>query len=97
MFLVLESRFIIIIIYSFAGCQPQKCGRFVMDNVISNEEVNTMMALVKRGLSYGGSHGGASILDLHTGAMSKGVHFVNLYKLVSPHRLLDIRELEVYR
>ncbi|KAK7604446.1 hypothetical protein V9T40_005632 [Parthenolecanium corni] len=84
-------------ISKYPGCQPQKCGRFVMDNVISNEEVNTMMALVKRGLSYGGSHGGASILDLHTGAMSKGVHFVNLYKLVSPHRLLDIRELEVYR
>lgn len=68
-----------------------------MDNVISNEEVEIMMALVKRGLSYGGSLGGASILDLHTGAMSKGVHFVNLYKLVSPRRLFDIHELKVYK
>lgn len=68
-----------------------------MDNVISNEEVETMITLVKRGLSYGGSHGGASILDLHTGAMSKGVHFVNLYKLVSPRRLFHIHELEVYK
>lgn len=68
-----------------------------MDNVISNEEVETMMTLVRRGLSFGGSFGGASILDLHTGAMSKGVHFVNLYKLISPRKLFRIHELEVYR
>jgi hypothetical protein len=34
----------------------------------------------KKGLSKGGSDGGASIVDLHSGALSKGPHFVNLYK-----------------
>ena len=28
----------------------------------------------------GGSTGGASIIDLHSGALSSGDHFINLYK-----------------
>lgn len=67
------------------------------DNVVSNEEVNILLKLVKRGLSYGGSLGGASVLDLHTGAMSKGVHFINLYKIKSPHALFDTYELKIYK
>ncbi len=68
-----------------------------MDNIISNEEVDIMLQLIKRGLSYGGSHGGASVLDLHTGAMSKGVHFVNLYKMESAEKLFKAHELQVYK
>lgn len=68
-----------------------------MDNVVTMEEVDTMLAIVHRGLSYGGSHGGASILDLHTGAMSKGVHFVNLYKMETPEKLFKPMELEIYK
>lgn len=68
-----------------------------MDNVVTSEEVDTMLNIVKRGLSYGGSSGGASILDLHTGAMSKGVHFINLYKMESMKKLFSFHELEVYR
>lgn len=68
-----------------------------MDNIISDEEVDIMLSLVKRGLSYGGSHGGASVLDLHTGAMSKGVHFVNLYKMESPGKLFKTNELQIYK
>ncbi|NWT04939.1 OGFD3 protein, partial [Mionectes macconnelli] len=36
--------------------------------------------IAERGLSLGGSDGGASILDLHSGALSLGKHFVNLYR-----------------
>ena len=68
-----------------------------MDNVITMEEVDTMLSILKRGLSYGGSSGGASILDLHTGAMSKGVHFINLYKLESMKKLFAPRALDTYR
>lgn len=68
-----------------------------MDNVVTSEEVDIMMNIVKKGLSYGGSAGGASILDLHTGAMSRGVHFVNLYKLESPDKLFKLVELQIYK
>lgn len=84
-------------INNYPGCKPKKCGRYVMDNVVSMEEVDIMLSLLKRGLAYGGSHGGASILDLHTGAMSKGVHFVNLYKIQAPEKLFSVQELQIYR
>ncbi|XP_065211851.1 2-oxoglutarate and iron-dependent oxygenase domain-containing protein 3-like [Planococcus citri] len=84
-------------ISNYPGCKPKKCGRYVMDNVVTSNEVDVMLNLVRRGLSFGGSSGGASILDLHTGAMSKGVHFVNLYKLQSPDKLFKVSELQVYK
>ncbi|XP_066188199.1 2-oxoglutarate and iron-dependent oxygenase domain-containing protein 3 [Sylvia atricapilla] len=64
----------------FAGCTPIKCGRGVTDAVITREEAERIRRIAERGLSLGGSDGGASILDLHSGALSLGKHFVNLYR-----------------
>uniref|UniRef100_A0A8C0UL10 2-oxoglutarate and iron dependent oxygenase domain containing 3 n=1 Tax=Cyanistes caeruleus TaxID=156563 RepID=A0A8C0UL10_CYACU len=64
----------------FAGCTPRKCGRGVTDAVITREEAERIRRIAERGLSLGGSDGGASILDLHSGALSLGKHFVNLYR-----------------
>ncbi|XP_074744901.1 2-oxoglutarate and iron-dependent oxygenase domain-containing protein 3 isoform X3 [Strix uralensis] len=64
----------------FEGCTPRKCGRGVTDVVITREEAERMRRIAERGLSLGGSDGGASILDLHSGALSLGKHFVNLYR-----------------
>ncbi|KAM7089188.1 2-oxoglutarate and iron-dependent oxygenase domain-containing protein 3 isoform 3-T3 [Ciconia maguari] len=62
------------------GCTPRKCGRGVTDAVITREEAERIRRIAERGLSLGGSDGGASILDLHSGALSLGKHFVNLYR-----------------
>ncbi|NXC13112.1 OGFD3 protein, partial [Corythaeola cristata] len=64
----------------FEGCTPRKCGRGVTDAVITREEAERIRRIAERGLSLGGSDGGASILDLHSGALSLGKHFVNLYR-----------------
>ncbi|XP_032899893.1 2-oxoglutarate and iron-dependent oxygenase domain-containing protein 3 isoform X1 [Amblyraja radiata] len=64
----------------FAGCTPTKCGRAVQDTVVNREEALKMLRIAKRGLSLGGSDGGASILDLHSGALSMGKQFVNIYR-----------------
>ncbi|XP_074900996.1 2-oxoglutarate and iron-dependent oxygenase domain-containing protein 3 isoform X2 [Buteo buteo] len=64
----------------FEGCTPKKCGRGVTDAVITREEAERIRRIAERGLSLGGSDGGASILDLHSGALSLGKHFVNLYR-----------------
>ncbi|XP_035417789.1 2-oxoglutarate and iron-dependent oxygenase domain-containing protein 3 [Cygnus atratus] len=64
----------------FEGCTPRKCGRGVTDAVITREEAGRIRRIAERGLSLGGSDGGASILDLHSGALSLGKHFVNLYR-----------------
>lgn len=64
----------------FAGCTPQKCGRAVTDNVVTREEAQVLRRLAERGLALAGSEGGASILDLHSGALSMGKQFVNIYR-----------------
>ncbi|XP_078081609.1 2-oxoglutarate and iron-dependent oxygenase domain-containing protein 3 [Mustelus asterias] len=64
----------------FAGCTPTKCGRAVKDTLVNREEAERMLRIAKKGLSFGGSDGGASILDLHSGALSMGKQFVNIYR-----------------
>ena len=50
------------------------------DGLISEKQAHALLKLAKKGLSKGGSTGGASIIDLHSGALSKGEHFINVYK-----------------
>lgn len=52
----------------------------MFDNVATEKESHELLTLAKKGLSKGGSDGGASILDLHSGALSKGAAFVDVYK-----------------
>ena len=61
-------------------CLPAKCGRFIMDDIITVAESHKLLTILKKGLSKGGGNGGASILDLHSGALSHGDNFINLYK-----------------
>ena len=49
------------------GCLPSFCGRFVSDAVVTEAEAAQLQNIAKKGLSLGGSNGGASILDLHSG------------------------------
>jgi hypothetical protein len=39
--------------------------------LFSIEESHRLLSIAKKGLVKGGSNGGASILDLHSGALSK--------------------------
>ncbi|XP_062859835.1 urotensin-2 receptor 2 [Trichomycterus rosablanca] len=64
----------------FPGCTPTECGRAVSDSVVTIEEAQVLKRLAERGLALAGSEGGASILDLHSGALSMGQKFVNIYR-----------------
>nr|XP_019938383.1 PREDICTED: 2-oxoglutarate and iron-dependent oxygenase domain-containing protein 3 [Paralichthys olivaceus] len=64
----------------YPGCTPQTCGRAVTDSVVTREEAQILRRLAERGLALAGSEGGASILDLHSGALSMGKQFVNIYR-----------------
>eukprot|EP00118_Oscarella_pearsei_P026871 m.310533 g.310533 ORF g.310533 m.310533 type:complete len:309 (+) comp52308_c0_seq1:280-1206(+) len=84
----------------YQGCSPTRCGRVIMDGLVDNDEINTLRALVKRGMNLGGSSGGPTILDLHSGALTKGDTFVNVYKLAEAEGLSPIFTSEdqaVYR
>ncbi|KAM4525053.1 2-oxoglutarate and iron-dependent oxygenase domain-containing protein 3-like isoform 2-T2 [Odontesthes bonariensis] len=64
----------------YPGCTPQRCGRAVTDAMVTREEAHALRRLAERGLALAGSEGGASILDLHSGALSMGKQFVNIYR-----------------
>ncbi|XP_014386733.1 PREDICTED: 2-oxoglutarate and iron-dependent oxygenase domain-containing protein 3, partial [Myotis brandtii] len=56
-------------------------------------------SIAEKGLSLGGSDGGASILDLHSGALSVGKHFVNLYRYFGDkvENIFSEEDFQVYR
>uniref|UniRef100_G1TKY7 2-oxoglutarate and iron dependent oxygenase domain containing 3 n=1 Tax=Oryctolagus cuniculus TaxID=9986 RepID=G1TKY7_RABIT len=83
----------------FEGCTPRKCGRGVSDVVITREEAQRIRSIAEKGLSLGGSHGGASILDLHSGALSVGKHFVNLYRYFGDkiQNIFSDEDFQLYR
>ncbi|XP_070581243.1 2-oxoglutarate and iron-dependent oxygenase domain-containing protein 3-like [Ptychodera flava] len=81
------------------GCTPVRCGRVVMDDIITKEEAKKLLQIAKKGLAFGGSSGGASILDLHSGALSKGNSFINLYKYLDQKNfgpIFSAEDAEVY-
>ena len=84
----------------FKHCAPQSCGRFVSDAIVSPTEAKHLLSLAKRGLSLGGSSGGASILDLHSGALSMDTNFVNIYKLIESkvnENIFTQNDFDVYK
>uniref|UniRef100_A0A3Q0SRI8 2-oxoglutarate and iron dependent oxygenase domain containing 3 n=1 Tax=Amphilophus citrinellus TaxID=61819 RepID=A0A3Q0SRI8_AMPCI len=83
----------------YPGCTPQTCGRAVTDSVVTREEALTLRRLAERGLALAGSEGGASILDLHSGALSMGKQFVNIYRYFGD-RIGDVftqEDFQLYR
>lgn len=83
----------------FEGCSPTKCGRGVTDAVITRDEARRIRSIAEKGLSLGGSDGGASILDLHSGALSVGKHFVNLYRYFGDkiENIFSEEDFQLYR
>ncbi|KAJ3661465.1 hypothetical protein Zmor_005860 [Zophobas morio] len=84
-------------IKQFPGCVPAKCGRYVSDKLVTFNEAETLLNLAKKGISLGGSSGGASILDLHSGALSYGEKFVNIYTLENTEQLITAADLMIYK
>ncbi|XP_042864030.1 2-oxoglutarate and iron-dependent oxygenase domain-containing protein 3-like [Penaeus japonicus] len=80
----------------FPGCTPRKCGRVVFDTLVKPSEVAALLNIAKRGLSMGGSTGGASILDLHSGALSHGNAFVNIFKLEEARNIFTEQDFKIY-
>ena len=83
----------------FKACIPKKCGRFVMDSVISKQEAKSLRKLAEKGMSLGGGSGGATILDLHSGALSVDQKFVNIYAMTAKNNkpVFSEGEFEIYK
>lgn len=84
-------------IESFPRCLPKQCGRFVTDSLLTSDEIDRLLELAEAGFALGGGSGGASILDLHSGALSRGKEFVNVYKLPQSESLNRPDHFAVYQ
>lgn len=82
---------------SFPACFPKRCGRVITDGLVTIDDATKLLGIAKKGLALGGSSGGASILDLHSGALSKGDAFVNIYKHPSGENIFSEDDFLTYR
>ncbi|KAJ1529209.1 hypothetical protein ONE63_006013 [Megalurothrips usitatus] len=81
----------------YPGCIPDKCGRLISDSLITTAEAQAMLEIAKRGLNLGGSLGGASILDLHSGALSVGRTFINMYMTEKGKNIYRKSDFDTYK
>ena len=79
----------------FQQCVPKRCGRCIMDNLFEKEKMVRLRQIAEKGLKYGGSNGGASILDLHSGALSRGEKFINIYSIGK--KIFSKGDFELYK
>lgn len=49
------------------------------------------------GLALGGSDGGASILDLHSGALSYKDKFINIYSVETKKKFITATDISIYK
>ena len=82
---------------TFPGCVPEKCGRVVSDKLVSNTETEILLKIASNGMNLGGSDGGASILDLHGGSLSKGRGFVNVYGIKGAEKIFNSADFAIYK
>lgn len=82
---------------AYPQCFPKHCGRYISDKIVSESEMNILLNLAKEGIALGGSDGGASILDLHSGALSYGTKFINIYSLEESKGIFTKGNLAVYK
>lgn len=81
----------------FPGCVPERCARVVSDKLVSSTEVDTLLRLAQSGFKLGGSDGGASTLDLQSGALSKGTKFINAYMLEEAKKIFNSADFAIYK
>jgi hypothetical protein len=64
---------------------------------VSGIEADALLSIAKRGMALGGSEGGATILDLHSGALSQGRNFVNVYHLNNAKNIFKKTDFTFYK
>lgn len=82
---------------TYPGCMPEKCGRVVTDKLVSNTETDVLLKIALNGMNLGGSDGGATILDLHSGALSKGKKFIDVYSLEQAAKIFNPADFAIYK
>jgi hypothetical protein len=78
------------------GCVPKRCGRVVSDKLVSGSEADGLLSIAKRGMALGGAQG-VTLLDLHSGVLSQGKNFINIYHLNSGKDVFKKTDFTFYK
>ncbi|CAG0890271.1 unnamed protein product [Cyprideis torosa] len=81
---------------TYEGCISERCGRLVTDQLVTEEEVDVLLSLAQKVMAKAGGSGGATIMDLHSGALSSGDKFVDLYQFQEIKELISEGDLQTY-
>ncbi|CAL4064549.1 unnamed protein product, partial [Meganyctiphanes norvegica] len=78
------------------GSIAKKIGSSACTILFQRYDVSALLNIAERGLALGGSRGGASILDLHSGALSKDDAFINIYKVDGVNKVFTKEDFKIY-
>jgi hypothetical protein len=65
--------------FPLSTCHPNNCGRRVVDEVFSNEDIEKLHYIAEKGMSSRPSLGGPTILDINTGYIRDTAGMENLF------------------
>ncbi len=69
------------------GCSPSHCSRVTLDQFATAHELHVLKTLATQAFALtGGGDGPASIVDFSSGAVSKGTHFVDMFKFIAKEK-----------
>ncbi|ODM93377.1 2-oxoglutarate and iron-dependent oxygenase domain-containing protein 3 [Orchesella cincta] len=81
----------------FSKCIPKQCGRFVVDNLFSPQEIYALKDLMERVFKEGKVEGAASVFDFQLGLMQLEGETVDLYKLNSTRKIFQKGDQIIYQ
>lgn len=80
------------------GCHIAQAKRYVEDNFLSEEEVDLLLSMMKKGMNAREATGGPTILDINSGLLKNGNGVFNIYSNEDGPRVFFSRqEYEVYQ
>eukprot|EP00039_Didymoeca_costata_P011402 m.159943 g.159943 ORF g.159943 m.159943 type:complete len:318 (+) comp15161_c0_seq5:36-989(+) len=75
-----------------------RCGRLITDALFDEKDLFQLVNMAKKWMVYGEGSGGPTILDLHSGALSLGERFIDVYSEVKRKKdeVYDADDFAVY-
>lgn len=74
------------------GCHPTACARRVMDDLVTPEQLQTLLSIARRGMAPAADGGGPTILDVNSGYMKDTEGLKRIY----PHIKFTAEEYQTY-
>lgn len=67
----------------YEGCFPEQCKRYVTDKLVTLNEADALLKIIRKALEVvGRSSGSATTINLNTGLMGVNDGFINIYEEV---------------